>query len=352
VGIEQVPFLKETNMKKCIIIIAVLLLAGNAAFAERLKDVAHIDGAIDNDLKGFGIVMGLKGTGDGNGLAASVLKSVLQKILKDNNLTEADIRGRNVAIVMVTATLPAFSNVGGKIDVKVSSIGSASSLQGGVLLETQLIPVGALDTVYAVAQGPLIVGDKNTHPTVAEIPGGAQVVEVEPCEVVKEKDGNRFVTLLLNNPDYTTADNVVKAICGDEQLFGRYGNIARASNAGVVDVIMPDGVDEVSFISKLLDVTVEVDNSAKVILNPRTKTVIIGERVTVLPVAISHGNLRIVVGQNERGAATLDPSQPKGMPLQKLVDMLNAIKATPDDTIAIIQALKAAGALQGEVVMQ
>ena len=339
-------------MKKYIITIAILLLACNAAFAERLKDVARIDGAIDNDLKGFGLVMGLKGTGDGKGLAASALKGVLQKILKDNNLTEADIDSKNIAIVMVTATLPAFSKIGGKIDVKVSSIGGATSLQGGVLLETQLIPVGAIDTVYAVAQGQLIVGDQDAHPTVAEIPAGAQVVEEEPCEVVKEKDGNRFVTLLLNNPDYTTANNVVEAIRGDEQLFGKYGNIARANSAGEVDVIVPNGVDEVSFISKLLDVTVEVDSSAKVVLNPRTKTVIIGERVTVLPVAISHGNLRIVVGQNEQGVATLEPGQPKGMPLQKLVDMLNAVKATPDDIIAIIEALKAAGALQGEVVVQ
>jgi flagellar P-ring protein precursor FlgI len=328
------------------------MLACSAAFAERLKDVAHIDGAIDNDLKGFGLVIGLKGTGDGSGLANSALKSVLQKVLKDNNLAEADIQSKNIAIVIVTATLPAFSSIGGRIDVKVSSIGSASSLQGGVLLETQLIPVGALDTVYAVAQGPLIVGDDNTHPTVAEIPGGAQVVEEEPSEVVKEMDGKRYMTLLLNNPDYTTANNIVEAIRSDDQLFGKYGNIARAANAGAVDVIVPDGADEVSFISKLLDVTVEVDNSARVILNPRTKTVIIGERVTVLPVAISHGDLRITVGQNDQNVATLDSAPKEGMPLQKLVDMLNAIKATPDDIIAIIQALKAAGALQGEVIMQ
>lgn len=339
-------------MKKAVIILGVLLLAGNAAFAERLKDVVHIEGAIDNDLKGFGLVIGLQGTGDGKGLASSALKSVLQKILKDNNLMENQLQSKNVAIVMVTATLPAFAKIGGKIDIKVSSIGSASSLQGGVLLETYLIPVGALDTVYAVAQGPLVVGDDNTHPTAAEIPGGAQVVEEEPCEVVQEKDGQRVITLLLNYADYTTANNIVEAVRSDEQLFGKYGNIARAVSAGEIQVIVPDAVDEVSFISKLLDVTVEVDNGAKVVLNPRNKTVVIGERVTVLPVAISHGDLRITVGQNEQGVASLEPNQKEGMPLQKLADMLNAIKATPDDIIAIIQALKAAGALQGEIVMQ
>jgi flagellar P-ring protein precursor FlgI len=339
-------------MKKCMTILLVLLLTCAAAHAERLKDVVHIEGAIDNDLKGVGLVIGLKGTGDGKGLASSALKYAVQKILKDNNLPERDMQSKNVALVMVTATLPAFSKIGAKIDVKVSSIGSATSLQGGTLLETHLIPVGSIDTVYAVAQGPLIVGDDQTHATAAEIPGGGKVVEEEPCQVVQQKDGKRFVTLLLNYADYTTANNIVEAIRSDVQLFGKYGNIAHAANAGQVDVIVPEGLDEVSFMSKLLDVTVEVDNSAKVVLNPRNKTVIIGERVTVLPVAISHGGLRITVGKDTQGVATLDPGQSKGMPLQKLVDMLNAIKATPDDIIAIIQALKAAGVLQGEIIMQ
>jgi len=331
--------------------IAVLLLAGNAAFAERLKDVVHIEGAIDNDLKGFGMVIGLKGTGDGKGLAASAMKSVLQRLLKDNNLSEEEIQSKNVAVVLVTATLPAFSKVGTKIDVKVSSIGNADSLEGGVLLETHLVPVGSLDTVYAVAQGTLLVGDGENHSTVAEIPGGALVIEEEPTDVIREEDDARFISLLLNHPDYTTADNIVEAIISDTQLFGTR-NIARAANAGQVDIIVPDEVDEVNFISMLLDVTVEVDNSAKVVINQRTKTVIIGEHVTVLPVAISHGNLRITVGQEERGVTAFEARESGGTPLQEIVDMLNAIQATPDDIIAITQALKAAGALQGEIILR
>ncbi len=338
-------------MKRCLLTIAVLFLAADAAFAERLKDIVRIEGAVDNDLKGFGLVMGLKGTGDGKGLATSAMKSVLQRLLKDNNLNEADIQSKNVAIVIVTATLPAFSKIGGKIDVKVSSIGNASSLQGGVLLETHLVPVGPLDEVYAVAQGPLLVGDDENHPTVAEIPNGATVVEEEPTDVIHENDGVRHISLLLNHPDYTTANNIVEAISGDAQLFGR-GNIARAANAGQVDVIVPEGVDEVSFISTLLDVTVQVDNAAKVVINQRTKTIIIGEHVTVLPVAISHGNLRITVGREEKSVTTLDATEDEGTPLQRIVDMLNAVKATPDDVIAIIQALKAAGALQGEIILR
>lgn len=340
-------------MKRFVFATIIILLACGTAFAERLKDVVHIEGAMDNDLKGFGLVIGLKGTGDGKGLASSALKNVLQKILKDSKIDEKSIDAKNVAVVMVTAKLPAFSKIGDKIDVKVSSIGGASSLKGGVLLEASLTPVGMLETVYAVAQGPLVVGgDDQAVPTGGEIPGGAQVVEQEPCEVIQQKDGQKVVVLLLNNADYTTANNIVEAIRGDAQLFGKYGNIARAANAGEVDVIVPPDVDEVSFISKLLDVTVQVDNGAKVLLNPRTKTVVIGERVRVLPVAISHGDLHIVVGNNDQSVATVDGEEKEGMPLQKLVDMLNAIKATPDDIIAIIQALKAAGALQGEIVMQ
>jgi flagellar P-ring protein precursor FlgI len=333
------------------LIVAVFLLAGGAAYAERLKDVVHIEGAIDNDLKGFGLVIGLKGTGDGKGLAASAMKGVLQRLLKDNNLSEDDIKSKNIAMVLVTATMPAFSKIGTKIDVKVSSIGSAGSLQGGVLIETHLVPVGALDTVYAVAQGPLLVGGEENHPTVAEIPNGALVVEEEPADIVREKDGARCISLLLNYPDYTTANNIVEAIISDKQVFGNK-NIARAANAGQVDIIVPDNVDVVSFISMLLDVTVEVDNSAKVVINQRTKTVIIGEHVTVLPVAISHGDLRITVGQEERGVTTLEARESEGTPLRRIVNMLNAIKATPDDIIAIIQALKAAGALQGEIILR
>lgn len=343
--------MKETIMKKCMLIFAILLLAANAAYAERLKDVVHIEGAIDNDLKGFGLVIGLKGTGDGKGLATSAMKSLLQKLLKDNDLTDADVQSKNVAIVIVTATMPAFSRIGSKLDVKVSSIGNASSLRGGVLLETHLVPVGSLDAVYAVAQGPLLVGDESNHPTVAEIPGAALVVEEEPTDVIREQGGVRYISLLLNNPDYTTANNIVEAITSDTQLFGAK-SVARAVGAGQVDVRVPDDLDEVSFISTLLDVTVEVDNSARVVINQRTKTVIIGEHVTVLPVAISHGELRITVGQEEKNVATLEARGGGGTPLQKLVDMLNAVKATPDDIIAIIQALKAAGAMQGEIMLR
>jgi flagellar P-ring protein precursor FlgI len=247
--------------------------------------------------------------------------------------------------------MPAFSRVGAKIDVKVSSIGSAKSLRGGVLLETHLTPVGSIDSVYAVAQGPLLISEEDTVTTVAEMPGGALMVDEEPTDVVKERDGIRYISLLLNNPDYTTANNIVDAVINDTQLFGEDA-IARAVNAGQIDVLIPRGIDEVSFISTLLNVTVEVDNSARVVINQRTRTVIIGEYVTVLPVAISHGELRITVGMEEQNVATLEARGSGGTPLQKIVDMLNAVKATPDDIIAIIQALKAAGALQGELILR
>ncbi len=344
-------------MKRTIFIILLAATIAVPAAAERLKDIVYIDGVIDNNLRGFGLVAGLNGTGDGKGYATTALANMMKRLMRDHNISESDLKSKNIALVVVTATMPAFSRPGSKIDVRVSSVGSASSLKGGELIETHLMAPGDNETVYALADGSLVLaGSEETAPTRASIPNGGMVVEEEPTDFIVEEGGARKFVLLLHHPDFTTADRIVGAILNDKQLFGHYNgakNIAKAVNAGRVDIIVPSDVDEVNFISKILDVTVDVHNKGRVVINEATQTIVIGEGVTVLPVIISHGDLMIVIGNAEQRVTAMEArGSEQATPLQQIQDMLNAVKAKPSDIIAIILALKASGALQGEVIVR
>ena len=302
----------------------------------------------------MGLVVGLNGTGDGDGYANVALMNMMKRLLQDFNISQEQVESKNVALVFVTATMPAFSRVGSKMDVHVSSAGSASSLEGGTLLETHLKAPGDDKTVWGLADGKvLLAGAEKTVPTCGEIVGGGIVVEEEPTDYIRVENGVKMISLLLNNPDFNTASSVVDAIASDMQLFSRYRNIARAVNPGQVDIIIPSDVDEVNFISKILDVTVDVHTKGRVVINERTKSIIIGEGVTVTPVIIVHNGLTLKVGEVEQGANLLEARGSENeTPLQQIQAMLNAVKATPEDVIAIIMALKAAGALQGEVIVR
>jgi flagellar P-ring protein precursor FlgI len=340
-------------MRRTIAAICFILALSVAANAERLKDIVHIEGVIDNNLRGFGLVVGLNGTGDNKGYADKALVNIMKRLIEDYEISEEDIQSKNIALVAVNAVLPAFAKVGTRIDVKVSSVGTASSLKGGELYAAHLKAEGDNETVYALASGSvLLAGSEEEIPTKGEIPNGGIVAEEEPADFIIEENGIRKVSLLLYQPDFGTANGIVEAIRSDKQLFGSYGEIAKAINAGEINVIVPSSADEVNFISKLLDVTVDVHNAARVVINERTRTVVIGEGVTVLPVVISHGDLTIVVGGVEQHVAKMAARGGEVTPLQEIQDMLNAVKAKPEDIIAIILALKAAGALQGEVIVR
>jgi flagellar P-ring protein precursor FlgI len=288
----------------------------------------------------------------------------------------SQIRVKNVAAVMVTAELPGFGREGDRIDVTLSSLGDAKSLVGGVLLQT---PLQAADGhVYAVAQGPVAVGGAGAsaggtsvavnHLTVGRIPGGAFVERTVPSNL--PTDG--ALTVVLANPDFTTARRVAEAI---NASFG--AQVASAIDGARVAVQPPDGFQGgmVPFVTRLESVTLRPDTSARVVINERTGTVVIGGQVRLLPVAIAHGSLRVevqatpqvsqpnplargetrVVTQNQiavqQDAGAVVPLAGTSS-VQDLARALNALGVTPRDLIAILQALRAAGALQGEVVLQ
>ncbi|PID40378.1 MAG: flagellar biosynthesis protein FlgA [Proteobacteria bacterium] len=343
------------------------------ADAVRLKDIAEIQGIRDNQLVGYGLVVGLDGTGDGK-KALFTLQSMASMLEKMGvTVNQKDIQVKNVAAVMVTASLPPFAKQGNRIDVLVSSIGDAKNLQGGTLMLTPLKGVDGRS--YAVAQGPVNTGGfgaggaatsvvKN-FPTVGRVLSGG-IVERE----VPNDFGSRSSFLFnLHNPDFTTAARVVEAI------NTRFATpVARANDPGTIQIDVPeqDAVNVVPLLASLSDIQVEPDNDAKVVINERTGTVVMGEQVRISTIAIAHGNLSIVVredadvdqpGPLSEGQTVTTPitqigvqegaSQlmvvPKGISIGDVVKALNALGVTPRDLIAIFQAIKAAGALQADL---
>jgi flagellar P-ring protein precursor FlgI len=342
----------------------------------RIKDIARLSGVRANQLFGYGLVVGLAGTGDSSG-AFFTVQSVANMLNRLGIVVPPSrLRVRNVAAVMVTAELPPFAREGDRLDVILSSIGDARSLVGGVLLQT---PLQAADgNVYAVAQGPVAVGGAGesaggskaqiNHLTVGRVPGGA-VVERAVVGSVAE---NHVVSVVLLQPDFSTAVRVAEAI---NRGLGR--NLATAVDAARVDVNVPPDYPGglAAFVARVESFRVRPDVSARVVVNERTGTVVIGGAVRILPVVIAHGNLRIEV-QSEpqvsqppplsrgetrvvprtRVAVTPEPGALVPIPgtnsVQDLARALNALGVTPRDLIAILQALKAAGALQGELVIQ
>ncbi len=375
---EVFPFNKANTMKRALSVLVVLLsmsfLAHGICGATRLKDIASFRGTATNPLIGYGLVVGLNGTGDKDKTQFTV--STLANLL-DNigiHVDPALVKVKNVAAVMVTAKLPPFARVGTKIDVQVSSVGDAKSLEGGTLLMTPL--KGPDGRAYAVVQGPIATGGfsaggqsgstvQKNHPTVGYISGGGTVEQEIP---IRYDDLNN-VDLVLKTPDFTTANKIAAGV--NAVLNGQY---ARAVDAASIKLQIPEGYGDrmVEMFSQLENMEVQPDMVAKVIINERTGTIVMGEHVRISPVAVAHGSLTVQVSEKAnvsqplpfgKGNTVVTPESKVevqegkgslavmggGVTIGQVVQGINAIGATPRDLINILQAIKAAGALQAEL---
>ena len=316
-----------------------------AAEAARLKDLVQVKGVRENLLIGYGLVVGLKGTGDSSDVTARSLVRMFKNLGLD---VKDEVKSQNVASVVVTAKLPPFARAGQKLDIDVSSVGDAGSLEGGTLLIT---PLRAGDQqVYAVAQGSVSIGSVangsgNTFPTVGRVPSGALVER----EVQGEFSNKRALRLNLRDPDFTTVARVTQVI--NTELAGKY---ATAADANTVDLIVPFSFDgnAVELMAVLENLTVNVDVKSKVVISERTGTVVAGGDVRIRPVALAHGELSIQVDGDKKakkgeGKKLLEIQ--KTSSVGDLVSALNAIGVAPKDLTAIFQALKKADALEGDL---
>ena len=366
----------DNGMRKLVLIIALLLTLGIAELGQcaRLKDIADVEGVRGNQLLGYGIVVGLNGTGDGK--VDFTLKSMSNMLEKMGIRTDPIlIKVKNVASVMVTSELPPFARPGSKVNITISSMGDAKSLQGGILLITPL--KGADGNTYAVAQGPIDLGGfavseggdsaQKNHPTVGTIPQGALVERAIPFDLFQSNK----IRIVLRSPDFTTMTRVVAAL---NRRIGKPAAVAIDSAAVEVPIDPEARGNPVGLIAALEQVEIEQDLGARIIVNERTGTIIMGEKVTINKVALAHGNLNISIRtENEivqpnalAGGQTAEVSNVDinvgeevqslrivggEVTLGDLVKALNAIGATPRDLIAIFTALKAAGALNAELVV-
>lgn len=353
-----------------------LLLCARAegAVALRLKDISRIQEVRSNQLYGIGLVVGLNGTGDGEQLASQLAGNMLEKLRV--TIADRNINSDNIAAVMITADVPAFLTEGSRLDVTVSVLGKAESLEGGILLQTPL--QGADGCVYAVAQGALSIGGfsasgaaakvTKNHPTVGRIPGGA-IIEKRISTVIRATED---VHLVLHSPDFTTAVRTAIAI---DAVFK---DSASALNAGVIKVQVPAEFRTPEklplFLARIQEVRVTPDASARVVVNERTGTIVAGENVKLAAAAISHGSLTIAITETtttsqpppfSKGETTSEKSTEiqaeetrsqifvvqDAATLAEVARALNMLGVTPRDMVAIFQALREAGALQCELVI-
>lgn len=346
--------------------------------ASRIKDIATLQSARENQLIGYGLVIGLPGTGD-NLRSAPFTEQSIRAMLQNLGIATqgGQSRAKNVAAVIVTANMPAFVQSGSRIDVSVSSLGDANSLTGGTLVMT---PLRAPDgDIYAVAQGPVIVsgfsaqGEAETVtkgvPTSGRVPNGAIIER----EVPTQFGDIAILTWQLRNPDFSTAIKVTDVI--NDFAMNRYGKrVASDQDSRTVVVKRPDGVSSTRFIAELENLLVETDAPARVVIDERTGTIVIGQAVKISKVAISYGALTVritempTVVQPEAfslGETAVEPSTAinteqdatnvavlDGPDLETLVAGLNRIGVKPDGIIAILQGIKSAGALQADLVLQ
>ncbi len=327
----------------------VLCLCCSVAQADRIKDMASIQGVRENQLLGYGLVVGLDGSGDQTTQTPFTVQSIISMLsqLGVNMPQGTSLQLKNVAAVMVTASLPPFSKPGQTIDVTASSIGNAKSLRGGMLLLTPL--KGADGQVYAMAQGNVLVsgvgaatGGIVNHLSVGRLPGGATVERAVPTELGQ----GEFINLELKSSDFTTAARVVEVI---NAQFG--ADTASAQDGRVIQVRAPAGSERVAFLSKIENLEASPAlGVARVIINARTGSVVMNQTVTLDTCAVAHGNLTVVVGAD---AAANDKSSllqlKKGASLSEVVKALNSIGATPQDLLAILQAMKSSGSLHAEL---
>jgi flagellar P-ring protein precursor FlgI len=357
------------------IAVLAVLTPGSVGAASRVKDIAMVAGARDNQLMGFGLITGIAGDGDKNPVyTLQAVANFLQRF--GLNVPAATLASKNVAAVMVTADISAFKKNGARVDVVVSSIGDAKTLQGGVLLQTPLI--GADGTVYAVAQGPISIGGfsagndtasvSKNHPTVGQIVGGALVEREIPTEVVR----NNSVDLLLREPDFTSAARLADAV------NGVFTNSCEAIDSTTVRVRVPTALEgsPIPFIARLEAIEVDPDTAARIIINERTGTIVATSHIRISACAVSHGNITISIANNfdvsqpapfaNRGETKVTPrtetsvSEQKAslVPLpelptvEKVAASLNSLGVTPRDMMAIFQAMKQAGALHAELLLR
>jgi flagellar P-ring protein precursor FlgI len=358
-----------------VILLAHLLIPAQAESA-RIKDIAKLEGVRTNQLVGYGLVVGLNGTGDSASAKFTVqsLGSMMERL--GVTVNDDDVKIKNVAAVIVTAELPPFAKAGSTIDVMVSSIGDSKGLSGGSLLMTPL--KGPDGNVYAVAQGALVVGGlafggkaasvQKNHPTVGRIPSGALVEREVPFHLNTE---GGTLSYRLGYADFTTVSRMVSVI---NKRFD--STIASASDSGSVDVVVPleyQG-NVVEFIADLEGLDVRPDNVARIVVNEKTGTIVIGDDVRLDTVAVSHGNLSLVISESAQVSQPNAFAQGKtvevptteiemveeegnlvvlemGVSIGDVAKALNSIGATPRDLIAIFQAIKATGGLHAELVI-
>lgn len=357
-------------------ILCCVLAAPLAAFAGRVKDLAQVEGGRENQLVGYGLVVGLAGEGDSN--AASTLRSVANVLQRYGiSISAQDIKAKNTAAVMITSEIGAYLKPGSRIDVHVASMGDAKTLQGGVLLQTPLL--GGDGRVYAVAQGAVAIGGflggaggaggstvQKNHPTVGVISNGAIVEREIPAEFVRDNK----VRLLLHNPDFSTVARMAEAI----NL--KWPASASPVDAATLSVVLPKEYQgrDVAFVAALGQIESNSDTLARIVINERTGTIVATASVRLSQVAIAHGSLTITISNNQgvsqpgafsagqttqvqstqtavnesKGGFTVLSEQPS---IERLAAALNALGVSSRDMMAIFQSLKRSGALQAELII-
>lgn len=362
--------------RKLVIFLTLMILWNGQAWAERVKDLANVGGVRTNQLVGYGLVVGLNGTGDKTPFAEQSLLSMLNKF-GIHVPSDVKTNAKNIAAVAVHADLPAFAKQGSKIDITVSSLGNAKSLRGGTLLLTPL--KGVDGNVYGLAQGNLVVGGLDASgadgsritiniPSVGRIPNGATVERT----VNTGFDLGNTITLNLKDADFTTATNMVNSI---NSILGE--GTASARDAESIDVMAPRLPNQrVAFLSVLENIEVTPgEQAAKVIVNSRTGTVVIGQHVKVSPAAVTHGGLVVKISEDPAvsqpnpfagGNTAVTPQTsvevqnqgdgrmfefPEGVSLNDIVQAVNKVGAAPGDLVAILEALKQAGSLKAELMI-
>lgn len=357
------------------------LASVESASSVRLKELARVAGARENALTGYGLVIGLAGSGDSTRNRATVQSVVNTLRIFGVNVAASDIQSRNVAAVLVTGNLPAFAEPGQTIDVQVASLGDARSLTGGTLVATPM--QGPDGKLYALAQGALSVGGyqfeapgsslQRNHPTAARVPSGATIERAAPLGI---DPGAGHLSILLKQADFTTARRIAAAV-----LQAGLGGGARAVHAGRVDVsFAPDATDLVGLVASIENLSVQPDRIARVVINERTGTVVAGADVRIGAVSIAHAGLRVEVSTDylvsqpsgvfvetpesigtaviADATVTVDEDRPATLALNdgatvgQLVSALQGIRLSTRDLITILQSIQSAGALHGELIIE
>ncbi len=356
----------------------IMLAAGPALPAARIKDVASLQAGRDNQLIGYGLVVGLQGTGDSmrsSPFTEQSMRAMLQNL--GISMVGTQTRAKNIAAVLVTANLPPFASPGSRIDVTVGSLGDAASLRGGTLVMTSLS--GADGQIYAVAQGSIVVTGISASGDAASVQQGVTTAGRVPNGAIIERElPSRFkdssdLVLQLRNPDFSTSVGMADAI--NRYAAAQYGNpIAESRDSQSVYIAKPKMADLARLMADIENLVIETDVPARVVINERTGTIVIGQDVRISPVAVSYGTLTVQITEMpkvvqpepfSRGVTAVEPNTDilvqqnggnvallDGSSLRSLVAGLNSIGVKPDGIISILQSIKTAGALQAELVLQ